>query len=96
MATETTEQTVARLYARMTPGQIAAHEDWVRRFNASDAGKAAAAAREADRVRQAAAAAIRVLSDQEVLAEAVAIVQRGDGLDAALDYLIGAGFQRGD
>lgn len=47
MGTETTAQTVARLYRDMTPAQIAAHEDWVRRFTASKEGKAAAADREA-------------------------------------------------
>ncbi|MGW9821899.1 hypothetical protein ACUXK4_004488 [Methylorubrum extorquens] len=94
MAAETTEQTVARLYAGMTPAQIAAHEDWVRRFNASDVGKAAAAAREAERVRRERSAEIRAMSDVEVLAEAVAIVERGDGLGAGLDYLREAGFER--
>ena len=89
-----TEQEKAHLYRGMTPQEIDAHEDWVRRFNASDEGKAAAAAREAERVRRERAAEVRAQSDAEVLAEAVAIVQRGDGLGAGLDYLREAGFER--
>ncbi|SFU94218.1 hypothetical protein SAMN02799643_03310 [Methylobacterium sp. UNCCL125] len=34
------------------------------------------------------------MSDAEVLAEAVDIVERGDGLGAGLDYLREAGFER--
>lgn len=94
MATESTEKFVARLYAGMTPEQIVAHEDWVRRFNASDAGKAAAAARETTRVQRERAAEVCAMDDEEVLAEAVAMVQRGDGLGAALGFLREAGFER--
>lgn len=91
-----TEQEKAHLYRGMTSQEVEAHEDWVRRFTASEAGKAAAAAREAERVRRERAAEVRAMSDEEVLAKAVAIVQRGDGLGAGVDYLREAGFERGD
>ena len=90
MATETLEQTVARLYAGMTPEQIEAHEDWVRRFHASDAGKALAASR----AQQGLVSQLAEMTDREVLAVVVAIVQRGAGLDAGLEYLRDAGFER--
>lgn len=93
MAADTLEQTVARLYRDMTSEQIAAHEDWVRRFKASEAGKAAAAAREADRVSREWG---YEKTDEEVLAEAVAIVQRGDGLAAGVRFLRDARFERND
>lgn len=85
---------VERLYRGMTPEQIAAHEDWVRRFNASDAGKAAAAAREAERISRERRQQVGAMSDQEVLSEVIAIVQREDGFDAGLRFLREAGFER--
>lgn len=50
---------VERLYQGMTPEQIAAHEDWVRRYHASDEGKASAAAREDARVAPSASVLLR-------------------------------------
>jgi len=93
MERKTLEQTVARLYAGMTPEQIADHQDWVRRFTTSEAGKAATAAREAERIRREWA---YEKSDEEVLAEAVAIVQSGEGLAAGVRSLREARFERGD
>lgn len=83
-----------RLYRGMTPEQIEAHEDWVRRFNASDAGMAAASAREAERFLRERGMHITAMPDEEVLAEAIAIVQRGGGLGAGVGFLREAGFER--
>lgn len=82
MLEETLQETVARLYRGMTPEAIAIHEGWVRRFNASDKGKAAAAARDAARLEKISRGL--VMTDREVVAEVAAIIQRVEGIDAAL------------
>lgn len=96
MARETLTETMARLYRDMTPEQIASHQDWVRRFNASDAGKAAAADREERRAWIAREAERRPLTDEQVVAEVVAIIQRGGTLADAVQCLHDAGFRRED
>ncbi|MCK2054967.1 hypothetical protein [Methylobacterium sp. 37f] len=83
-----------RLYRGMTPEQISAHEDWVRRFKAADAGKAAAAAREAERLDRERGMHVTAMPDEAVLAEAIVIVQRGAGLSAGVIFLREAGFER--
>ncbi len=94
MVTETTEQTIARLYAAMTPEQVAAHEDWVRRFRASDEGKAILTVAEIEKARRERVARIVAMTDRQVVVEVVDIIQRGEGVNAALDCLRIAGFVR--
>jgi hypothetical protein len=80
---------LARLYASLTPEQVAAHEDWVRRYKAEQADeKAAAAAAFAAR-----RAELRAMTDEQVVAE-FAWWSEPDPQDV-LHVLREAGFVRG-
>lgn len=95
MAVETVEQTVARLYAGMTPDEIARHEAWVCRYKAERAVEdAKAIAAEAERRVD-----LRSMDDIQVVNEALSQAAPGAWdyeAETALQILRDAGFVRAD
>lgn len=82
-----------RLYRRMTSEQIAAHEDWVRRF------KETAAYEEAKKVIAAKArmAELRAMGDLQLVHEVLACCTAVDDVEQvknALQMLVDGGFER--
>lgn len=86
------QEHIARLYAGMSPEQVADHEDWVRRFKAEQAVK------QAEEVRAAAKRRLELLamSDKEVVSAAIDASNIWGEVDEAklLSILREAGFTR--
>lgn len=81
---------LARLYAGMTPKQIADHEDWVRRFKDEKAiERAADAEKRRNRI-----VAFRTMTDEAAAASVLSTVGEDDTGSEALSLLHEAGFVR--
>lgn len=70
------------------------HADWCRRYRASDDWKRVSAQIEARKAEALGGPGPCALDDLQVVAEVAAIVQRGEGPEAALRFLHDAGFVR--
>ncbi|GJD45482.1 hypothetical protein AFCDBAGC_3355 [Methylobacterium cerastii] len=85
-------RSLARLYAGMTPGEVANHEDWVRRFKAEQA-EAAALKAEAERQY---GVELQAMTDLEAVRETLRVScdEYENDAERALQILTLAGFVR--